>query len=511
MRTYWGKLLAVVLISGTLGACATVPEDYPRESSYADTATSDTAIGRFAEEWSASHGGLSGFYPLASGNDAFGARLRLIELAERAIDAQYFLMKNDSAGRIFAEALMRAADRGVRIRFLLDDVFTTVGDQTLAMLNHHPMIEVRLYNPVARRGFVYANFLGDFERANRRMHNKSFTIDNKMSIVGGRNIADEYFELRHDAEFLDFDVLVAGDAATEVNETFDEFWNDDRSFPITVFGDDIDKTEHAAWRSGLNEEFERAGQSIYMHAVNSTLVQELFEGKRLLYPAGHRVVVDSPQKLATGVDTEQQALVNYLVDIAEGARSEVVVVTPYFVPMESGVEFWRNLVDRGIRVVVLTNSLASNNHTAVHSGYSRHRKAIIEAGVELYEARVDAVDLVESDAEEKSDVLTLHTKAVIIDRQILFAGSLNMDPRSIELNSELGIVIDSREMVEPITTEFFDDLPEFAYRVLVNENSKLEWHITVDGISSVETKEPQTSGWRRFQAWMLKIVPDSQL
>jgi putative cardiolipin synthase len=494
---------------GTLAACATVPEDYPREPSFADTATADTPIGQFADEWSRINDGFSGFYPLTSGTDAFGARLRLIELAERAIDAQYFLMKNDDAGRIFAEAFMRAADRGVKIRFLLDDVFTTVDDHMLAMLDHHPMIEVRLYNPISRRGIFYANFMGDFKRANRRMHNKSFTVDNRITVVGGRNIADEYFELRHDAEFLDFDVLVAGPAAAEVNETFDEFWNDERSFPITVLDEAITEEAFAGWRADLDAEFYRNEETIYKHAVNSQLVHELFERERELYPAAHQVITDSPAKLSSEISEGQQALVNYLADVTSGARSEVIVITPYFVPYESGVAYWESLVDRGIRVIVLTNSLASNNHTAVHSGYSRHRKASIEAGIELYEARVDAVD--EADGADQPEVLTLHTKAVVIDRQTLFAGSLNMDPRSIEINSELGIVIDSAEMVAPLANEVVDDLSRFAYRVKLDENGKLTWHGTIDDQPVIETKEPQTSGWRRFQAWLLKIVPDSQL
>ena len=509
MHSKAARLFSLIILFGVLAACATVPEDYPREPSYADTAASETAIGQFAAEWSGNNDGFSGFYPLVSGNDAFGARLRLIELAERAIDAQYFLMKNDDAGRIFAEAFMRAADRGVRIRFLLDDVFTTVDDHMLAMLNHHPMIEVRLYNPIARRGIFYANFLGDFKRANRRMHNKSFTVDNGISVVGGRNIADEYFELRHDAEFLDFDVLVVGPAAAEVNETFDDFWNDERSYPITVFDEAITEEAFASWRTELDAVFNRSEQSIYRHAVNSQLVQELFEGDRELYPAAHRVITDSPAKLANEINEEEQALVNYLADVTAGARSEVIVITPYFVPYQSGIAYWKSLVDRGIRVVVLTNSLASNNHTAVHSGYSRHRKDIIRAGIELYEARVDAV--ADPDDPDQPDVLTLHTKAVIIDRQTLFAGSLNMDPRSIEINSELGIVIDSAEMVAPLAHEIADDLDMFAYRVKLDENGKLTWHSTIDGAPVVETKEPQTSGWRRFQAWFLKIVPDSQL
>ena len=189
------RSLAVFALVLFIAGCATAPLDFPRDYSEAVTDTGNTYLGKEVTEWTGVHPGKSGFYPLINGLDALGARLTLIDRAERTIDAQYFLMKPDSAGRLFARKLLEAADRGVRVRLLLDDIFTTVNDDTFVVFNHHPNIELRLFNPIGRDGVYHLNYLGHFKLANRRMHNKSFTVDNQVSIVGGRNIADEYFEL----------------------------------------------------------------------------------------------------------------------------------------------------------------------------------------------------------------------------------------------------------------------------------------------------------------------------
>lgn len=503
------RILIVLWLSLAISACASVPFDYPREDSFVIADTSNTSLGREVAEWTAAHSGLSGFYPLLDGMDSFGARLHLIDVAERSIDLQYFLMKNDIAGRIIAAALLRAADRGVRVRFLLDDVFTTVGDETLARLDQHKNIEVRLFNPVARGGSGILNFLSDFKRANRRMHNKSFTVDNRVTIVGGRNIAAEYFELKTDAEFLDFDMLAIGEAARDVSKTFDLFWNDKHSVPMAAFADKFDPADFDDWRRNVEDQFQAANSTVYKRAKISVLVTELLNDDRSLFPATHKVVTDDPDKLVTQISEKQQTLVNYLTKIAEEAQSEVLVVTPYFVPMQAGVEFWRNLAATGVRIVIVTNSLASNNHTAVHSAYAKYRRPIVEAGIELYEARVDAVG--EKVGAETPDVLTLHTKAIIVDRETLFVGSLNLDPRSIEINAEMGMLVNSPDLVGELAGLVLEDLDEFAYRVELDDNGNIRWRGTIDGVEVVETKEPQSTAGLRFKAFMLKIVPDSQL
>ena len=505
------QLSLFVALTAVISACATVPFDYPKEHSVAITDTSDTTIAREVSEWTSAHGDLSGYYPLQSGMDAFGIRLRLMESAERTIDAQYFLMKDDAAGHIFAAALLQAADRGVRIRFLLDDIFTTVDDELLAILNQHTQIQVRLYNPIARRGIFAFNFMGDFKRANRRMHNKSFTVDNQVTVVGGRNIADEYFELRTDAEFLDFDVVGIGSVAAKVSDEFDLFWNDSRSVPMEAFDEEVRPRDLEDVRADLGSDVLGEYRAVYAKALDSQLIHDLYDDRVPLYPAKADVITDDPAKLANKISEDQQTLVNYLAALAVKAKSEIIVVTPYFVPGRAGVEFWRGIAASGVRVIILTNSLASNNHIAVHSGYAKYRRPMLDAGAELYEARANAVDEVHSGAGVTPERLTLHTKAVIIDRKLVFVGSLNMDPRSIDINTEMGIVIRSPDMAADLAEGILEDLPEFAYRVELQDNGKLQWHCTIDGAEVIETKEPLSTGGQRFAAFLMKIVPEQQL
>ncbi len=503
------RILLLWLVLAAAG-CATAPFDYPRESSTAISPDEETSLGATVDEWKAENPGPSGFYALVRGSEGLGARLRLIDRAEKTIDAQYFLMKGDTAGKVFAGSLLAAADRGVRVRFLLDDVFTTVRDEELELIDAHPNIEVRLYNPVSRFGIKSLNFLFDFRRANRRMHNKSFTVDNQVSIVGGRNIADEYFELKPEGEFMDFDVIALGPIAADVSEQFDRYWNHERSLPIRAFRSRFDEEDLKQARAGISEEMREVGESVYREAIETELLVDLVSGKRELFSAPAKVITDDPDKLVSKIGMENMILVQELAKAVQEAEEEVLVVTPYFVPGKAGVEFWRSITDKGVRVLILTNSLASNNHTAVHSGYAGFRKRVIDAGVELYEARANAVDAASAGTSD-AEALTLHTKAMMIDRKRLFVGSLNLDPRSREINSEMGLLVDSAEMGKQLVDRFLAALPELAYRVERDDRGRLQWRGQIDGVEVIETKEPLTSWWLRFRAFLLKIVPNSQL
>ncbi len=503
------RILLLWLVLATAG-CASVPYDYPRESSTAIDPSTETSLKTTVLDWQEVNPGPSGFYALVRGSEGFGARLRLIERAEKTIDAQYFLMKGDTAGKVFAGSLLAAADRGVRVRFLLDDVFTTVKDAELELIDAHPNIEVRLYNPISRVGIRPLNFLFDFRRANRRMHNKSFTVDNQVSIVGGRNIADEYFELKPEGEFMDFDVIALGPIAADVSEQFDLYWNDERSLPIKAFRSRFDEEDLQQAREEIHEEMGDLGASVYRDAVETQLLVDLVTGERNLHSAPAEVITDDPKKLVSKRDQEHQILVQELSGAVQQAEEEVIVITPYLVPGKAGIEFWRSITEKGVRVLMLTNSLASNNHTAVHSGYAGYRKKLLDAGVELYEARANAVAAASAGTSD-AEALTLHTKAMLIDGERLFVGSLNLDPRSREINSEMGLLIDSEEMGEELAGRLLAALPELAYRVKRDERGRLRWHGQIDGVQVVETKEPLTSAWLRFKAFLLKIVPNSQL
>lgn len=501
--------ILVVFMAAAIGGCASVSLNVPKTESHAIEDVSDTHFGAKAKQWSLIADGKSGFFPLVEGKDALGARLDMTEQAERTIDLQYFLMKGDTAGLVIARALIAAADRGVRVRFLLDDVFTTVSDHALQVLNEHDNIEIRLFNPVSRRGFYALNFAGHFKRANRRMHNKSFTVDNSISIVGGRNIADEYFQLKDDAIFSDFDVLAFGDIAKAVSQSFDTYWNHQLAIPIEQLVRSKEAEVLEAERLRLFAESEATYTAVHEEALASDLLQALVSGEQLLFQADARVIADSPDKLLNPVGVEYMALASDVDKLLQDAEREVIFISPYYVPGDDGVAYVRSLVDRGVRVSVITNSLASNNHVPVHSAYSGYRKDVLRAGVELFEIRANSGgDIQGSDGPER---LTLHTKLILIDRRYLFVGSLNLDPRSLEINAEMGLLIDSAPLLQLMTDGLEATLESVSYRLLLNEKQRIEWHGNVGGQSVVERSEPLASRWLRFKAWVLKIAPESQL
>lgn len=511
MKILFSKTFIAVVLALFIAGCATAPLDFPKDYSEAAANTSETYLGTEVAAWMARHPGESGFYPLVAGMDALGARLALIDRADRTIDAQYFLMKPDSAGRLFASKLLEAADRGVRVRLLLDDIFTTVDDKAFKVMNQHANIELRLFNPIGRDGIYYANYLGNFKLANRRMHNKSFIVDNQVSIVGGRNIADEYFELLPDAEFRDFDMLAIGPIASDISETFDRFWNHKLAVPMEAFETGGELPDLAKARANVDQQIIDTNNEIFEKSLSSTLIQDLLEENSAYFPAQGYVVTDDPEKLLNKVSPEYKVLITEAATLVDEASSEVVVITPYFIPGKGGVKFWRHITDKGVRVVVVTNSLASNNHTPVHSAYARYRHDMIDAGVELYEIRVDSSKLPEGSDKQSYDKVTLHTKALTIDRNQLVIGSLNLDPRSIDINTEMGVVIENKALTGGLMDRFFLKLPEFTYRVTENENGSLRWTTQIDGKEVVEKREPQASAWLRFKAILLRIFPEGQL
>lgn len=502
------RLAAVALVMAFTG-CASVPLDAPKTKSAAYVDTGDTSFGRAADGWGQLHDGQSGFFPLVNGMDALGARLDMIEKAEKSVDMQYFLMKDDTAGQVMSNALLEAAKRGVRVRFLLDDVFTSASDQMLHRLSQHPNIEVRLFNPISRRGLYSLNFLGSFRQANRRMHNKSFTVDNAISIVGGRNIADEYFQLKSDAVFSDFDVLALGDIAKSVSRSFDGYWNHELAIPIEQLLAAPETGLHENDRSGLAEGARSKHAAIYKEALDSKVLQDLISGDQPLFEADAVVIADDPDKLINLVAKANMGLATDVAAVLSQAEKELIFISPYYVPGDDGVQYTRDLMKNGVRVVVITNSLASNNHVAVHSGYSGYRKDVLEAGVELYEVRANAGE--EVSGSDGPEVLTLHTKLILIDRRYLFVGSLNLDPRSLEINAEMGLLIDSEELVATMVAGLEENIPGIAYRVELDDKGRLQWQGIIDGQLVTEDTEPLASRCLRFKAWLLKIAPEGQL
>ncbi|WP_372683589.1 phospholipase D family protein [Desulfosarcina sp.] len=508
-RTFF-KISVLLAFSGLVAGCATVSFEQPKSYSTAISDYNDTALGEYAATVAAHARGGSGFYPLDQGMDALGMRLHLAETAQKSIDLQYFLIKNDTAGAVMANALLKAADRGVRVRFLLDDVFTTVPDDSFLLINQHPNIDIRIFNPVSRRGIYALNFIAQFNRANRRMHNKSFTVDNSISIVGGRNIADEYFQLKTDSVFVDFDILAVGPIAVDISASFDEYWNHSRAVPIDQFIEDPKKEDLETVRAEIQEDLDAVYDTVYEKALDSQLLKDLMSERQPLFSGQVRLLADSPDKLINQINATHMRLAMELREVILSAEKEILLISPYYVPGDRGVQLLRDLVAKGVRVMILTNSLASTNHVPVHSAYARYRRDVIEAGAELYEARANAARQLNLD-QDGPETLTLHSKLFVIDRRKLFVGSLNLDPRSIELNAEMGLLIEAEPMVNEMTQDLAEGLATLTYRVRIDDQGRLEWHCRIDDQPVVETKEPLTGGWRRFKAWLMKIAPERQL
>jgi len=502
----------LITLSLILTSCGSVPFDYPKTPSSAIPLSGEGRLGQTALQWQQQHGENSGFIALPNGIDALGARLRMMEVAESSIDAQYFLLKMDRVGTLFTGKMLRAADRGVRVRLLFDDIFTPSADQALSLLNAHRNIEVRSFNPLSRQSFKTWGFLRDFKRANRRMHNKSFTVDNSMAIVGGRNIGEEYFELKQDVKFDDFEVIAIGPVVEKVSEGFDAFWNSELSVPMEAFDVAVDPEDLDKWRESIRIRVQESEQGIYAQAVNSSLLRNIREQNIQPKVARAAMVTDSPDKLLRR--TGKKELATLAMEMRRrflAAQREIVIITPYFIPQKRGAKLIEELLTKGVHVIVITNSLASTNHVPVHSGYARYRKRLLKAGVELYEIRVDAVGD-ENEWGLKPEMVTLHSKATIIDRKTIFVGSLNFDPRSLLINTEMGLFIESTEIGSQLRQLLAKELPRVAYKVELDERGKLRWRHEHNGEQEVLDREPQASWGRRFKARLYRLLPiESQL
>lgn len=489
--------------------CSSVPLNLPKINSATITDTANTELGKLAANWKKVNGEKSGFLPLPQGMDGLGARLELAEKAEKSIDLQYFMMKDDTAGTVILDALLKAADRGVRIRFLLDDIFTTEPDSKLHMLDQHPNIEVRLFNPISRHGIYALNFAAHFSQANRRMHNKSFTVDYSASIIGGRNIADEYFQLDKSVSFEDFDILAIGPISHDISASFNQYWNHDLSISIAQLSTAKKSKELVVERKKIRLNADKIYAGIYKEVLKKNILQTVINDPSILYAANARVLSDTPDKLEHKVSKQYMRLVTELNEVLKTAKEEILFITPYYIPSSEDVQLLPALIESGINVTVLTNSLASTNHVSVYSAYADHRLDVINAGIELYEVRANAGR--EAADGKGPDTLTLHTKLILIDKRYLFVGSLNLDPRSFQINTQMGVLIDSKELTGKMATAIKKKIPDIAYHLVKDEQDQLTWHGVVNGKKIVETKEPLTSTWLRFKAWVMKIAPEDEL
>jgi putative cardiolipin synthase len=471
--------------------------------------TETTRLGRAIGPKPAAHPGKSGIYGLPDARAAFAARAILAGSADRTLDVQYYIWHGDETGYLLLETLWDAAQRGVKVRLLLDDNNTAGLDPTITALDAHSNIEVRLYNPLFHRRARLLNYVTDFTRLNRRMHNKSFTADNQVTIVGGRNVGNEYFGLGAGVGFRDLDVIAVGPVVDEVASAFDRYWWSPSAYPAQTLLGRVGPDPETL-RARFEQVRARPAAKAYLASLaDTTLVRGLIHGDLSLEWATARLLVDDPAKTLDTTGNRNIMLLSALMPAIGTPESSFDLISPYLVPGAEGTAALAAIACHGASVRILTNSLAATDVTAVHAGYARRRVDLLRSGIRLYELKPSAL---RRDPEGRggyggSSSASLHAKTFVVDRRLVFVGSFNFDERSALLNTEMGLLIESPALADYLVTAFEVGLPEAAYEVRLGDHRELEWIERQGTAQSRYTTEPGTSGWRRATVSLLSHLP----
>jgi putative cardiolipin synthase len=504
----------LALLLAALPGCTVLPslEDRPVSTPIAAPASSGLveAAGQLRAGRAAT---LNGIHALGDGTDAFAARIALVDAATSSLDLQYYIWHDDLTGGLLLDALRRAADRGVRVRLLLDDNNTSGMDGLLTALDEHPKVELRLFNPFMQRRLRVAGYLTDFGRLNRRMHNKALIVDDVACVIGGRNIGDEYFDTGAATGFIDLDVVVIGPVVDEVIASFQSFWDSASSHPA----DRVLKAPTAVDRDRLRllgaTVRQRPEAARYTAAVrDSKLLADYAAGRLVLEWAPAKLVADAPGK-GLGDASPADLLVGRLARSFDGdVVSELLLVSPYFVPGKAGLEGLLRIAARGVRVRVLTNALEATDVGAVHAGYARYRKKLLAGGVQIYELRRESTaGASASRMLHGSSGASLHAKTFAVDRERIFVGSFNFDPRSAIYNTELGLVIRSPRLASELSDLFDTQIPALAYEVRLGADGRLEWLEREGDATRLLRREPGRTALKAIGLGVLSILPIEQL
>lgn len=508
-----------MLIALCLSGCASL--DVPHVPSQALPAA-DSAFGRSIQAQAAPYQGRSGFRLLSDSTEAFMARAELIRNAQSSLDLQYYIVHDGISTRMLVDELLKAADRGVRVRILLDDTTSDGLDQIIATLAAHPNVQIRLFNPLhlgRSTGFTRAlGRLFNLSLQHRRMHNKLWLADNSAAIVGGRNLGDEYFDAEPNLNFTDIDMLGVGPVAEQLGHSFDQYWNSALSKPIGEFLSRLPSArELANTRLRLQQSLEEAEQqhhALFQELKAYRTQPRMDVWRKELIWAWNQALWDAPSKvLARDEPDPRLLLTSQLAPQLEGVSKELMLISAYFVPGQPGLVYLTGRADAGVAVSLLTNSLEATDVPAVHGGYAPYRRALLEHGVKLYELRRQPGDrggsgsgphLFHSASYRGSDS-SLHSKAIIFDRQKSFIGSFNFDPRSVLWNTEVGVLVDSPELAERVRVLALQGMaPALSYEVKL-QDGKLVW-VTEDNQQLHTLPREPGSWWRRFNAWMSTTV-----
>src|ERR1700720_453060 len=495
---------AIAVLALLMAGCVGLPRHVEETRSTALPNPETTSLGRVV---AAEEGGknLSGIRLLSAGEEALADLIALADHAERTLDVQYYIIHQDDSARILLQHVRLAADRGVRVRVLVDDLNTAGEDRRFMHLGQQANVQVRVFNPFPGGRFaMWTRFIAsasDIRRINHRMHNKLFVADNAIAITGGRNIGDQYFTRDPHSNFIDLDVVAAGPIVPQLSASFDAFWNSKYAYPIASLAAPVS----AEPKSAAPPESEGAGNPSWLGA-------ELDAGRVHLIWVPATVLADRPAKIASDASSEEE--VTFADDFAtlmRSAKQELIVISPYFVPGKEGVAMFAKLIDEGVHIRILTNSLASTDSPIVHNGYSRYRVQLLKLGIELSEVRPKLGQKRARFHPFRGSNASLHAKALVIDQRTVFIGSMNMDARSARTNSELGLVIRSPELARQVTSLLDDISADGSYKLQLVGNDRIVWSSGDPGAMQEWHTDPETTHTQRFLLRLLAPFAPEEL
>ncbi len=501
--------LSLVLL---LAGCASLPQRMQLADEFAVPPATTGKLAELVVPAEQRHPGQSGFHLVSTGTEAYAARAYSAQGAAKSLDIQTYIWHADLTGKLLALQALKAADRGVRVRILVDDLDARAKNNGFAALDAHPHIEVRLFNPMASRSGTLSKageFGTGFARLNHRMHNKSWIADNRIALVGGRNLGDEYFDAHAGINFVDLDLLMAGPVVTQVSNNFDRFWNSPSNYPIAQLAPTAATDSALAQLRGTLEQAatDLRGSPYAQVLREDAQVQDLLDGDTKLYWSTRWTFVSDDPMKATVPQADRSEVLKVMVPAMRATQRELRLISPYFVPGEMGTELLVESAKSGRGVRILTNSLAANDVAAVHGGYMEYRPALLQGGVQLWELKPSG-NTPSKFSLGGSSGSSLHTKAMIVDADTVFVGSYNLDPRSTSLNSEQGVLVSHPVLAEQLTRIFDRQVsPQRAWQVSLDEHGTV-W---TDGTQTFR-KEPEAPASRRAMSWLMKVLPvESQL
>lgn len=520
--TYNKSMLTISLsIAITISGCSTLPKHSiePTQAIALKVDTSETTLAQIIDPLQQQNPDLTGYYVLFDPLEALAARLRLIDKAEKTLDLQYYIWDNDKVGAVALHALIRAADRGVKVKLLIDDNNAKQTEGIFLALAQHPNIEVKLFNPYRFRKYRGIDMVLDLKRINRRMHNKSFIADHKVALIGGRNMTNQYYNVSDSYQFSDVDVMLVGTAVNDISNSFDDYWNHDYAYEVQeVVKQKSHRLSYESLKQQLDEHYKKVTVQNYLDLTsNSQAIDSLINRDIALDWVKAEVVKDSPDKIKSKAK-KQEHLNFQLINHLEKPEKNIDLISAYFVPEKKGAKILSELAQDGVHVRVLTNSFKANDVAVVHAFYGKYRQNLLENGVQLYEflpaLDKDDLDKHTEDLAKKAKVnikglsrSSLHAKLMALDEKQVFIGSFNFDPRSAYLNTEIGVLLNSPTLARSVHSTMDQNLSKYAYKLVLNAENKITWQRQTPQGPVIYTKEPRMKWWQRAGMKVISWLP----